>query len=201
MSRLRSNNPAPVSSISEMATCAVTSAPRSQPRAGPTVRADPINVPSVRRRAGNSPNRIPESTAAAALNSSTRRSTVASSIRGSPSGAIVWKPRSSPNARPHPLAPPATATSRLSVSARRTRRKREAPSAARTAISRSRPTARANSRLAILAQAISSTASTAPNSASEAARASPTCRSRSGRTRSVTSLRNCGGTVSITRAM
>ena len=36
------------------------------------MRADPITAPSVRRSAGKSPNRIPESTAAAALNSSTQ---------------------------------------------------------------------------------------------------------------------------------
>ena len=51
-----------------------------------------------------------------------------------------------------------------------------APSAARIASSRWRPAARASSRLATFAQAISSTRPTAPSSSSNAARTSPTIR-------------------------
>ena len=55
---------------------------------------------------------------------------------------------------------------------------------------------RASISVATFAQAISNTASTLPNSASDAVRASPTCRSRTDRTVNPTSLRNCGGTLS-----
>ena len=53
-------------------------------------------------------------------------------------------------------------SSRLSVSSWRMMRPRPAPRAARTDISRARAVARASSRLATLAQAISSTKVTAP---------------------------------------
>ena len=56
--------------------------------------------------------------------------------------------------------PPRAATSRLSASNWRIKRERGAPSARRTASSRWRPLARASMRLAMLAQAISSTTPT-----------------------------------------
>ena len=58
--------------------------------------------------------------------------------------------------------PPIMESSTLSVRSCRTMRPRAAPMAARIAISRERPIARANSRLATLAQAISRTQPTAP---------------------------------------
>jgi hypothetical protein len=56
-----------------------------------------------------------------------------------------------------PSAPPMSASTTLSASICRTRRQRPAPSAMRTAISRWRAVARASSRLATFAQAMSST--------------------------------------------
>src|ERR1700693_3997651 len=60
-----------------------------------------------------------------------------------------------------PNAPPATASSRLSVKSWRMRLARVAPMAVRTAISRWRPSARESRRLATLAHAMSSTNPTA----------------------------------------
>ena len=79
-----------------------------------------------------------------------------------------------------PRAPPAVATSRLSASDSRTSRQVLAPSATRTAASRSRPDARTSSRLATLAQAISSTNATAAARIFSAGRMPPTVRSSIG---------------------
>ena len=76
---------------------------------------------------------------------------------------------------------------RLSVSSCRTTRNPLAPSAARTAISRWRPSARASSRFATLAQAISSRNATAPNSSQIARRTEPTTSSVS----ESTTVSNC----------
>ena len=62
-----------------------------------------------------------------------------------------------------PRPPPSVATSRLSVRSWRTNRSRPAPSAVRTTSSRWRTSPRASSRLARLAQAMSSTHSEAPH--------------------------------------
>jgi len=64
-------------------------------------------------------------------------------------------------ATPAPSRPPAVESSTLSVSSCRSSRARRAPSASRTAISRCRPLARASSRPATLAHAISSSSATA----------------------------------------
>jgi hypothetical protein len=63
-----------------------------------------------------------------------------------------------------PAAPPATASRRLSARNWRISSRPFAPSARRIAVSRPRDAARASSRLAIFAQAISSTRLTAPSS-------------------------------------
>ena len=65
--------------------------------------------------------------------------------------------RDSSTLRITPAMPPAPASSRLSISSCRTIWLRLAPIAVRIAISRRRDAARASSRLATLAQAISST--------------------------------------------
>ena len=75
-----------------------------------------------------------------------------------------------------------SASTTLSVSSWRTSRIRPAPTAARTTISRPRAEARASSRLATLAQAISSTKATAPSSTNSVCRVSPTTASCSGTT-------------------
>ena len=76
-------------------------------------------------------------------------------------------------ARPHPARPPIVLRARLSTSSCRMIRLRSAPRAARTAISRCRSRMRANRRLAMLAQAISSTSATAPSTTLSAVRVSP----------------------------
>ena len=65
-------------------------------------------------------------------------------------------------ARPRPSGAETAPSTTLSVSSWRTIRARPAPIAARTEISRLRAVARASSRLATLAQAMSSTKVTAP---------------------------------------
>ena len=65
-----------------------------------------------------------------------------------------------PNAIAVPMMPPRSDSSALSVRNCRIRRPRDAPTARRTAISRSRVAIRASSRLATLTQAISSTSPT-----------------------------------------
>jgi hypothetical protein len=72
-----------------------------------------------------------------------------------------------------PIAPPATASSRLSASSCRTTRQRPAPSAARIEISRDRPTARESIRFATFAHAIISTNPTAPSSTRKICRTGP----------------------------
>src|ERR1035438_4877724 len=74
--------------------------------------------------------------------------------------------------RPHlansrPRTAPTAASTMLSVSSWRNRRCRPAPRAVRTATSRQRPAARANCRLATLAQAIKSTKNAEPRSMAE----------------------------------
>ena len=64
--------------------------------------------------------------------------------------------------KPEPGDAATNASSTLSTSSCRTRRQRVAPIEMRTAISRERPDARASSRLATFAHAISSTKATAP---------------------------------------
>ncbi len=80
-------------------------------------------------------------------------------------------------------APPATASSVLSVSSCRTSRPRPAPSAARIASSRSRPSIRASVRLATFAQAISSTSPVMPSRISSSSRAPLVSASRTGTVR------------------
>jgi hypothetical protein len=72
-----------------------------------------------------------------------------------------------------PAAPPAAASSMLSVINCRSSRPVEAPSATRTAISPRRVEARASSRLPTLAHAIRSTAPTAASSVSTKGRVLP----------------------------
>ena len=82
---------------------------------------------------------------------------------------------SHPNSRPN--RPPAIESRMLSVSSCRMIRPREPPTAARMAISRRRPVARARRRFATFAQAISSTRLTAPTSTSSDVRTPRTSKS------------------------
>ena len=85
----------------------------------------------------------------------------------------------------NPARPPAAANRALSASQCRTSRARVAPSAARTAISRSRPAARASSSPATLAQASKSRSAYRPSGA--AARAKARAQRRGRRARSIPS--------------
>jgi hypothetical protein len=88
-------------------------------------------------------------------------------------------------ARRKPSSAEATDSTTLSVSSCRTMRCGEAPIEIRTATSRSRSAARASSRFATFAQAISSRKPTAPKSVQRTARELPTSRSFSGVTYAV----------------
>ena len=85
------------------------------------------------------------------------RSTEGVSVSGSDIGMSRASSGTEATATRTPSAPPSRARSRLSVTSCRTRRSRPAPSAARSSSSRLLAYARASSRFARLAQAISST--------------------------------------------
>ncbi len=121
----------------------------------------------VARSAGARPKPTPVATATATAKASFRGSSATSRCKGTPSEETRVSSRRLPQApNSTPSAPPIPASSRLSVSSWRTRRRWPAPIPSRTAISRRRPSARASSRFATLAQAISSTRLAAPVSIS-----------------------------------
>jgi len=99
-----------------------------------------------------------------------------------PPGEAATSALTAQDASISPSPPPAAAITTLSVSNCRTRRIRLAPRAVRSAISLRRDAARASSRLATLAQAMSSTTPTAPSNTNSARPVSPTISSRSRRT-------------------
>ena len=123
-----------------MADCGSTRMERSAGRA-PKSRAVRIDRPAAASRTG--------------------QLTWVSLSRGRLDGAAAMRSRTPVNDSRMPNAPPATARTMLSISVERTSRSRLAPSAARTAISRSRATARASCRFARLTQPMRSTAPTA----------------------------------------
>ncbi len=128
-----------------------------------------------------------------AVKASTRPSTSISPRRGRFDGCNA---RSSPSASvvtSSPSAPPATASTALSVSSCRAMAQRLAPSAVRSANSPSRTVARTSSRWATLAHAISSTSATAPSRTSSAGRACLTTSSCSGTARIRTLVPACSG--------
>lgn len=119
----------------------------------------------VARSAGATPNNEHVSTARPAVKPRTRASGCKLTNSGlTPRLISATAARPSMPASQAPSSAPPTATSRLSVRSWRITRPRDAPKAKRTLISRSRALARASSRLARLAQAISSTSPVAPSS-------------------------------------
>ena len=144
--------------------------------------------------AGNRPESAPQSSDSKIVNSAMRRSRPARSRNGTPVGARSTKTRSSPSASAIPAAAPASESRAASVSVCRIKRPRLAPSAERTANSRSRPSPRTIIRLATFAQAISSTANTEPSSIHAIDCASCVSRSRSERMLKWKSLRISAGT-------
>ena len=106
---------------------------------------------------------MPVPTQMAARNAKTMLSSVNVIQYGLPTSAVAMSNRRMPTSdRASPTTPLISDSSTLSTSSCRTMRQRLAPSETRTAISRDRCAARASSRLATLAQAISSTNATAP---------------------------------------
>ncbi len=128
------------------------------------------------RRATPAPGRTPGSPTSEMprAKASADASTVTSSRRGRSGGASATSAATPTRATSAPAIPAATASTTLSVRSWRTRRARPAPTAARTTISRPRAEARASSRLATLAQAMSRTKPTAPSRTKSVCRVSPT---------------------------
>ena len=124
------------------------------------------------------PKSTPTSTAAAAQNVTTRASKATATDAGStPAGMTAGAAARIAAPTPAPMIPPIAARTRLSVSSWRTTRPRPAPRAERIASSRPRAVARASSRLATLAQQMSSTKPTTPRNSIEVMRRSlPTMR-------------------------
>ena len=186
LAKLRISNPAPDRSTTASTNSATTSPSRirdpdrpvSPPR--PASLSVPMSAPRVACAAGNTPNSSPVPTASAIANRITVRSTAIASRRGMPSGFIPIRTSTPQTASSRPRPAPSRLSSRLSVSSCRTSLERPAPSAVRMAISDPRAAARARSRLATFAHAISSTKPTAPSRSSIALRMSPTVASRSG---------------------
>ena len=117
------------------------------------------------RHAGTRPNPTPVTSVARAATASMRRSAEGASAIGSVVGTSAAAAGTATRARAMPMAPPRADSPRLSVSTCRARRRGRAPMATRTASSRCRCTARASSRLARFAHAMSSTHTDAPTSA------------------------------------
>ena len=136
------------------------------------------------RRAGASPKRRPLSEGGGESKQQHVPSSWTSSARGRPPGQKVTKGRMPRAASATPSSASGQSKTALSVRHWRTRRPRPAPRATRMASSRSRDTARASRRLAILAQAISSTRLTAPSRSHSVERTSPTS-GRSGSAKNV----------------
>ena len=109
----------------------------------------------VARNAGARPNRSPVSRVTPAENASTFQ--LGEKCRSELRMLALAMAETPHHAHSTPTAPPAADSARLSTRSCRISRPRVAPMASRTAISRRRPLARESSRLATLAQAISST--------------------------------------------
>ena len=149
-------------------TCATTNALRSQARRGevePPLSSLIAAITSGRdaRSAGTRPNTSTANTESASVNANmgappSTCTQTGKSLTGAKLISIL--PVNGTTARA--ANPPSNASSVHSTSSSRTRRARVTPSACRIAISRRRTAPRAKSRLATLAQAISSTTATTP---------------------------------------
>ena len=167
---VRISRPAPTSSTSVRAVCAIVTArssrrsPRPAVDLGPAPFSTSFGSRREARQAGMRPARVAAMRARPSPKSRTGQPVVTASSRGMACPPISWNARTAPNARPAPSAPPARASSRLSVEAWRKSPARPTPRAARTAYSRWRPRPRRRSSAATLPQAIKSTSAEAPNS-------------------------------------
>ena len=162
--RLPTNNPAPTTSTNDKATCDTT---RTLPSGTPglpllTVRAfsfrTGLTSTCVARRAGARPNNTPVSRDAAVANARMCGSGPTCKTRGVPPLDMKATRKLLPqNANRRPARPPRKASRTDSLRNWRIKRKREAPSASRTASSLRREASRAKSRFAMFAQAMSNT--------------------------------------------
>jgi hypothetical protein len=117
---------------------------------------------------------MPEQALSTSVKTSTGPSTAIAPSRGTSFGWSAWIHSIAASEPITPRAPPRTESSTLAVSSWRRICRRVPPSATRTAISFSRASARASSRFATFAQAISSTKPTEPASTKSVRRTLPT---------------------------
>ncbi len=169
--KLRTNSRAPTSRTSETAICATTMMRCMENRSRPAVNPRPApritdsGCMRVTRSAGSAPKTTQVSAAAEAANNSTRQSS--SSGRWIELLSVdneATSMRLTTCATPTPIPAPIAASNVLSAVNCRSSLPREAPSASRTAISRSRALDRASMRLARFAHAMSRTSPVIPNS-------------------------------------
>ena len=178
--KLFSMSPAPMSKTSASAISTATSAfrTRTPPDTGDDVLAPSLSASCTSflhtDTAGPTPNSRAVAIDAAAVNRSTRASTVASVNRGTASGRRRIMIARAQRASRKPAAPPRAAKIMFSAKNCRSTRPWPAPNDARIAISLRREDIRASNSPAILAQATSSTRTTARNSTERAKRAFPT---------------------------
>ena len=186
--KLRSISPAAVMITTDKAICPITSSidTRNCPALPATLRlpecSDSRRFGDAMRSAGISPNKTPVTTDAPAANRNTGQCSDTSLIRGVSAGSSVTSACNPAAAASSPTSPATAPSTTLSESSCRTSLDPVAPSALRTAISRSRPAARASIRFATFAHAISRISPTAPNSSISRGRISPTSASSSGTT-------------------
>ena len=137
---------------------------RSRPRPGPAPRelfSISLTSAFAAYDAGAMPKTTPVTSVRPTANASTIASMCTSGIGSRFGGSEALIARTAHTAPMMPPRPPKTDSVTLSTSSWRSRRMRDAPSAVRTAISFCRAVARASSRLAMFAQAMSSTKPTA----------------------------------------
>ena len=178
--RLRASSPAPATSATASAISATTKALRAQTPRGADRRPLAAFTQSGAQLHPRGLQRRRQSEDDARGQADQQRRTAVPQIDVDLVAARQDRPAPSPSARPRPAAPARrrrgptiTPSRRLSVSSWRISRHRLAPTAARTTISRARADDRASSRLATLAQAISSTTADAFRSMSNIGLAVP----------------------------
>ena len=155
----------------------MTSSPRSRPPPPVVVRLSEAMTAadenSVAFHAGITPKSSPTTSAVPAQKATTRMSKVSVTVAGSsPCGMSEGAALRIAAPTAIPRAPPSSDSTRLSVSSCRMMRRLPAPSADRTASSRTRTVARASSRLATLAQQMRSTNPTTPRNSIDVSRRS-----------------------------
>ena len=173
--RARISRLAEASSTTDAVISTTTSAERSRSLPEPPPERSPSRSPAadalpVARSAGTRLKASPVSAVSATAKPSTRRSIAGPPAIGRAAGTRRASSGTAPHANATPSTPPRAPSSRPSVASWRTMRSRPAPMAARTASSCARARPRPSSRLARLAQAMSSTHSEAPQSATSSSR-------------------------------